>query len=86
VPLSTLPPSIIEPWHYAIPADKYSFFSAGTVVWVKANMLTHAGFPRLDRVLDRGKWSTPLLDPADFRAIIAAVLAAIDLARLIPLV
>ena len=79
VPLSTLAPTRIEPYHYAIAADKYSFFGAGRQIWAKADMLTHVAFCRLDRVLDNGKWSSPVLEKDDLCGIQKAVLHAIGL-------
>ena len=47
VPLSTAAPRVIEPYHYRITPDKYSFFKAEEEIWAKADMLTHVAFTRL---------------------------------------
>ncbi|WP_420239995.1 type II toxin-antitoxin system PemK/MazF family toxin [Telmatobacter bradus] len=50
VPFSTVAPDPIEPFHYKIPAGRYSFFRPDTDIWVKADMITHVSFAGLDRV------------------------------------
>lgn len=82
VPLSTLAPELIEPYHYQIAADKYSFFTPGCVIWAKGDMLTHVGFQRLDRVMDRGIYSSRYLDEIDFKGIMGTVVNAIGLPHL----
>ena len=82
VPLSTQEPELVGPRHYAIAADKYSFFKPGCVIWAKADMLTHAGFQRLDRVMDGGRYSTRCLDDTDFLGLMRAVVNAVGLPHL----
>lgn len=82
VPLSTQEPRQVQPHHYAIPADKYSFFTPGCIIWAKGDMVTHVGFPRLDRVLDGGKYSDRFLDDTDLQGVILAVANAIGLPNL----
>jgi uncharacterized protein YifN (PemK superfamily) len=48
VPMSSLPPSPIEPWHYPLPAGAYP--PARGQVWVKADMIATVALARLDRV------------------------------------
>lgn len=69
VPFSTGAPSVVEPYHYRIPANKYRFFKRNTEVWAKGDMVAHVSFKRLDRVLCDGRFSSPSLDPEDFSAI-----------------
>jgi len=83
VPFSTMAPDHIEPYHYVIAADKYSFFAEGREIWAKADMLTHAAFSRLDRVLDHGRYTSPPLDKEDLCGIQKAVLHAIGLGNLV---
>jgi uncharacterized protein YifN (PemK superfamily) len=82
VPFSTVAPNPIEPHHYVIAADKYPFFAEGLEIWAKADMLTHAAFSRLDRVLVQGRYTSPLLDHDDLYGIQMAVLHAVGLANL----
>lgn len=77
VPLSTVAPNPMEPFHYRIPANTYSFFRKNTDVWAKADLLSHVSFGRLDRVLDAGKYCSPMLSPADLQAIQQAVWEAL---------
>jgi uncharacterized protein YifN (PemK superfamily) len=83
VPFSTQPPPSVQPYHYRIAANKYPFFTPNVEIWAKANMLTHAGFHRLDRVLDGGRYSTRFLEDADFKGVMVAVLHAIGLSALV---
>ena len=77
VPFSTQRPREVCPYHFVIPANKYRFFKPHTEIWAKANMLTHVGFSRLDRVIEDGLYCERCLDSADFRGVILAVLPAV---------
>ena len=77
VPFSTQPPRVVCPYHFVIPANKYRFFKPHTEIWAKANMLTHVGFSRLDRVIEDGAYCERSLDSADFKGVIVAVLHAV---------
>lgn len=77
VPLSTVAPNPIEPYHYRIPANKYSFFKRNADIWVKGDMITNVSAARLDRVLDNGQYSSPILMTEDFLSIQLAVLEAL---------
>lgn len=77
VPLSTVAPNPVEPFHYRIPANTYSFFRKNTDVWAKADLLSHVSFGRLDRVLDNFKYRSPSLNPSDLTGIQSAVWAAL---------
>ena len=77
VPFSTQPPDEVRPYHYVIAPNKYRFFTADTEIWAKANMLTHVGFPRLDRVKEDGIHCDRFLDLTDFKGVMAAVLHAV---------
>jgi uncharacterized protein YifN (PemK superfamily) len=83
VPFSTQPPPSIQPYHYRIAPNKYSFFARNVEIWAKADMLTHAGFFRLDRVLDNGRYSDRFLEDEDFRGVMVAVLHAVGLSTLV---
>jgi mRNA interferase MazF len=69
VPMSTVAPNPVEPYHHRIPADRYSFFKPRTDVWAKCDLVTHVSFVRLDRVFDAGRYASPSLSPEDFSAI-----------------
>ena len=77
VPLSTVAPNPVEPFHYRIPANTYSFFRKNTDVWAKADLLSHVSFGRLDRVLDGGKFCSPSLNLADLKGIQSSVWQAL---------
>ena len=77
VPLSTVAPNPVEPFHYRIPANTYSFFRANTDVWAKADLLSHVSFGRLDRVLDARKYCSPRMHPSDLKGIQLAVSEAL---------
>jgi uncharacterized protein YifN (PemK superfamily) len=84
VPLSTVAPDIIEPYHYRIPCGTYSCLSAASDSWAKGDMLTHAAFSRLDRPLENGRHSRIILRAEDLVAVRKAALCAIgfpDLAQ-----
>jgi len=77
VPLSTDAPNPVEPYHFRIPANTYSFFKKNTDVWAKADLLSHVSFGRLDRVLDGGKYCSPYLNPPDLQGIQCSVWEAL---------
>ena len=77
VPLSTVAPNPVEPYHYRIAANTYSFFRQNTDVWAKADLLSHVSFGRFDRVLDNGKYCSPALNPSDIQGIQCAVWEAL---------
>lgn len=83
VPFSTQPPYPIYPYHYVIEANKYGFFKRDTEIWAKANMLTHVGFSRLDRVIDGGIYCRRYLDDVDFKGVMVAVLHAVGCSELV---
>ena len=84
VPLSTQPPDKVLAHHFMIAPNKYRFFMADTEIWAKANMLTHAGFSRLDRVKEDALYCNRFLDSADFRGVMAAVLHAVGCPQFAP--
>jgi uncharacterized protein YifN (PemK superfamily) len=77
VPFSTVVPNPVEPFHYRIPANSYSFFKKETDVWAKADLLSHVSFGRMDRVLDAGKFCSPTLHPLHLKGIQVAVWEAL---------
>lgn len=77
VPLSTVPPSRIEAYHYKMPRNVYQCLECGTDVWVKADMITHASFQRLDRPKENGRFASVFLKTEHLTDITDAVLAAI---------
>jgi mRNA interferase MazF len=77
VPFSTVAPNPVEPFHYRIPADSYSFFKKNADVWAKGDLVSHVSFGRLDRVLDNGKYCSPSLKPEDLKCIQSAVWQAL---------
>src|ERR1700733_1990102 len=77
VPLSTVPPQTVQPYHYKIPKGVYQCLECGTDIWVKGDMLTHASFARLDRPKENGLFASVHLRTAHLEAVVNAVLAAI---------
>ncbi|HMF76383.1 MAG TPA: type II toxin-antitoxin system PemK/MazF family toxin [Bryobacteraceae bacterium] len=84
VPFSSVAPFEIEPHHHEILAGKYPFFDPVKSVWAKADMLTCVSFQRLDRVLQYGRYASPMLQPDDLEAIQIAVAEALQLDKLFP--
>jgi uncharacterized protein YifN (PemK superfamily) len=80
VPISSTPPSPIEPWHYQLPVGAYP--PARGPVWVKADMIAAVALARLDRVKVKGPggqrtYQVFSLSVADMQAVLAAVKAAL---------
>jgi mRNA interferase MazF len=84
VPFSSVAPFEIEPHHHEIRAGKYPFFDPVKPVWAKADMLTCVSFQRLDRVLQYGRYASPILRSDDLEAIQKAVSEALQLDKLSP--
>jgi mRNA interferase MazF len=79
VPFSSVVPFEMEPHHHEIAAGKYPFFDPAKSVWAKADMLTCVSFQRLDRVLQYGRYASPMLHSDDLMAVQRAVAAALQL-------
>lgn len=82
VPISSVAPSPVEPWHYQLPIGAYP--PARGPVWVKADMIATVALARLDRVKVKGPggvrtYQAYQLSPADLMAIGTAVKAALGL-------
>jgi mRNA interferase MazF len=82
VPISSSPPSPVEPWHYLLPEGVYP--PARGPVWVKADMVVTVGLARLDRVKISRSGGPPgyevfRLCPEELRAIGLAIKAALGL-------
>lgn len=82
VPLSSSAPAPLLPWHVAMPPGAYP--PARAPMWAKCDMVATVALARLDRVRTRGPqghriYSTPVLAPATFAAVQAAVKAALGL-------
>ena len=82
VPISSTPPSPIQPWHLLLPPGIYP--PARGPVWVKADMITTVGLARLDRVKIKGSggarsYQTFQVDPGTLAAIRIAVKAGLGL-------
>ena len=73
VPFSTVAPNPVEPYHYRIAANRYSFLKKNTDVWVKADLVAHVSFQRLDRVFDNGRYASPSVTDEDLKAVRVAV-------------
>ncbi len=82
VPLSSVAPNPIEPWHYRLPEGTYP--PARGPIWVKADMIATVALARLDRVKvkeARGSRTYQIfrLGAADMLAIGVAVKSALAL-------
>ncbi len=84
VPLSTVAPDKIMPFHHRIAAGTYGFLSLGDDSWVKADMIAGVSTQRLSRPRVAGQYSTVYLTTSDFRSVKAAVLSALRLGELVP--
>lgn len=83
VPISSVAPCPIEPWHCQLPIGAYP--PARGPMWVKADMIATVALTRLDRVKVKGldgmrTYQVYHLDAVALAAIDAAVKAAIGLA------
>jgi mRNA interferase MazF len=82
VPISSTPPSPVEPWHYQLPPGAYP--PARGTVWVKADLVATVAIARLDRVKTKGPAGQRIyqiyqLDPGVVSAIQSAVKVALAL-------
>ena len=81
VPLSSVAPVPVEPWHYPLPAGAYP--PARGVIWAKCDMVATVGLARLDRVKakiqGRRVYQTFQISDAALAAILAGVRAALGL-------
>jgi mRNA interferase MazF len=75
VPFSTRKPEIIRPVHFHVPAARYPF--SATDQWVKADLITHASFARLDRIRVGGRYQRWKLPRADLVEVQKCVLHAL---------
>lgn len=83
VPFSTSVPKKPEPVHVQISAGKYAFLS-NVAQWIKADMIETVSLDRLTPIRTNGVAKRAFIDQADFRAVQAAVLYALNLSRLEP--
>jgi uncharacterized protein YifN (PemK superfamily) len=79
VPFSTRKPDVLRPVHFHVPAGRYPF-AAGDQ-WVKADLVTHVSFARLDRVRIGGRYRRWDLPRPDFAEVQKCVLHAVGLGR-----
>jgi mRNA interferase MazF len=81
VPLSSVAPAPIEPWHYCLPPGAYP--PARGTIWAKCDMVATVALDRLDRVrIKMGStrtYQTFQLGAADLAAVLAGVRAALGL-------
>jgi mRNA interferase MazF len=82
VPLSTVEPEQIELHHHRIPCGKYQCLDLARDSWVKGDMLTHAGFARLERPKERGRFANVSLQDDDLQAVRRVVLCAVGFPNL----
>lgn len=82
VPLSSVAPAPVEPWHYPLPPSAYA--PARGDIWAKCDVVTTVGLARLDRVKvrieGRRVYQTFQLGDVELAAVLAAVRAALGLA------
>jgi uncharacterized protein YifN (PemK superfamily) len=82
VPVSTTPPKELRAVHVLIPAESYSCFGDKDV-WVKADLIAHVRFDRLDRVRVGGRYiPTTRISKRHFAQVQCAVLHALGLGKL----
>jgi len=83
VPISSVAPVPLQPWHYLLPVGSYP--PARGPIWVKADMLATVALSRLDRVKGRDArgmrvYQAYQLPAADLAAVYTAVKAALGIA------
>jgi uncharacterized protein YifN (PemK superfamily) len=82
VPLSSIAPQSVEPWHYRLPPGAYP--PARGDIWAKCDMVMTVGLGRLDRVkvkIDGQQvYKTYQLGAPELAQILAGVRAALGLA------
>ena len=83
VPISTVTPETVEPYHYRLPNGLYPCLDPKEPLWIKGDMVTHATFARLDRPFADGKRSRIIVSPEHLKGIRLAVGAAIGLLKLL---
>ncbi len=83
VPISTVTPDEIEPYHYQLPNGVYKCLDPQKPLWIKGDMVTHAAFARLDRPFEDGRRARVVLNPEHLKSIQYAVVAAIGLLKLL---
>jgi len=86
VPISTTAPRIERAVHVRIESGKYPFLHETDPTWVKADMLSHVGFARLDRIWVGGgsaRGSETVLQADDFKRVQAAVIHALGMGELL---
>jgi mRNA interferase MazF len=83
VPISTVPPDPIEPYHYQLPNGTYKCLDPKEPLWIKGDMVTHAAFGRLDRPFENGRRARVVVNPEHLKAIQYSVVAAIGLLKLL---
>jgi uncharacterized protein YifN (PemK superfamily) len=84
VPISTVPPDHVEPYHYQLPNGVYGCLDPKEPLWIKGDMVTHAAFTRLDRpFVENGRRARVVVNPEHLKSIQYAVLAAIGLLTLL---
>jgi uncharacterized protein YifN (PemK superfamily) len=82
VPVSTTRPRTVLPVHVCLPGeDEYECFDGAPEVWVKADLVSHVRFERLDRVFVRGTGylRTVKLSSEHLQEVQAAILHAFGL-------
>jgi mRNA interferase MazF len=81
VPLSSVPPLPVQPWHYQLPPGAYP--PTRHAIWAKCDVVVTVGLARLDRVkakiAGRRVYRTFQLAEADLAAILAGVRSALGL-------
>jgi len=83
VPISTVAPERIEPYHYQLPNGVYPCLDPQEPLWIKGDMVTHAAFARLDRPYAFGKRARIIVSPQHMKSIQLTVMASIGLLKLL---
>jgi len=84
VPISTVRPLSIEPFHYLLPKGSLPFRRSEADQWVKCDMINTVAYDRLDRLMvekeeGRRVYETPVLSPNVVGDIQAAIRFALSL-------
>ena len=73
VPVSTVPPSKIEDWHYKLPKKSLPTSLRNQECWVKCDMITSVATGRLERVKNGGQFANFFVSEEDFAEIIKGI-------------
>jgi uncharacterized protein YifN (PemK superfamily) len=76
IPLSTVEPEPLEPWHHRIAGGRYRGVG---MCWAKGDLIAHVSLRRLDRIVHAYERIIPVVSERDLDGIRGAAAAAIGI-------